>query len=77
MTPFYCKICTLWVGLEQWLVRVSWLVELASVFWWVELNSLEFNEVYNNEFWGVCGLATAMGSLYFNAQVWFPVFLEN
>ena len=56
---------------------MSWLVELASVFWWVELNSLEFNEVYNNEFWGICGLATAMGSLYFNAQVWFPVFLEN
>ena len=37
----------LWVGLYRWLVKVSWLGKLASVFWWVELDffSLECNEV--------------------------------
>ena len=43
----YCGGCSLWVGLNQWLVKVSWLGKLASVFWWVELElfSLECNEV--------------------------------
>jgi len=37
------------------LVKVSWLGELASVFWWVELDhfSLECSEVSSSEFWGV------------------------
>ena len=37
----------LWVGLDRWLVKVSWLGKLVSVFWWVELDSLflEYNEV--------------------------------
>ena len=26
------------MGLDQWLVKVSWLGELESVFWWVELH---------------------------------------
>ena len=40
------------VGLEGWLVKVSWLRKLVSVFWWVELNffSLECNEVSSSEF---------------------------
>ena len=39
------------VGLEGWLVKVSWLRKLVSVFWWVELDffSLECNEVSSNE----------------------------
>ena len=39
------------MGLYRWLVKVSWLGKLLSVFWWVELDffSLEGNEVSNNE----------------------------
>ena len=38
-------------GVVQWLVKVSWLGKLVSVFWWVELDffSLECNEVSINE----------------------------
>jgi len=40
------------VGLDKWLVKVSWLGKLASVFWWVELDlfSLECKEVSSSEF---------------------------
>ena len=36
----------------MWLVKVSWLGKLVSVFWWVELDffSLEFTNVSSNEF---------------------------
>ena len=39
-------------GLDVWLVKVSWLGELVSVFWWVELDffSLECTEVPSNDF---------------------------
>ena len=39
-------------GVVSWLVKVSWLGKLLSVFWWVELDffSLELNEVSSNEF---------------------------
>ena len=42
----------LWMGLYGWLVKVSWLGKLVSVFWWVELDffSLEFTEVFSNKF---------------------------
>ena len=35
-----------------WLVKVSWLGELVSVFWWVKQDffSLECSEVSSNEF---------------------------
>ena len=38
-------------GVGQWLVKVSRLGKLVSVFWWVELDvfSLECNEVSSNE----------------------------
>ena len=54
--PFICGFFSLWVGLDQWLVNVSWLGELVSVFWWVELYlfSLECNEVSNSLFCGFC-----------------------
>ena len=41
------------------MVKVSWLGELASVFWCVELNlfSLESSGVSSSEFWGIMGLA--------------------
>ena len=43
-------VSSLWVGLYQWLVKVSWLGRLVLVFWWVELDffSLECNEVSSN-----------------------------
>ena len=46
-------------GVDEWLVKVSWLGKLVSVFWWVELDlfSLECNEVSSSEFWGAYGLA--------------------
>ena len=39
-------------GMDEWLVKVSWLGELVSVFSWVELDLfyLECNEVSSSEF---------------------------
>ena len=50
-SSLYCGVSSLWVGLHGWLVKVSWLGKLVSVFWWVELDffSLECNEVSSNE----------------------------
>ena len=52
VVPLYCGVSLLWVGLDVWLVKVSWLGDLVLVFWWVELGffSLEGTEVSNNEF---------------------------
>ena len=43
----YCGGSLLWVVLDGWLVKGSWLGNLVSVFWWMELDffSLECNEV--------------------------------
>ena len=51
VVPFYCF--SQWVGLDDWLVKVSWLGKLASVFWCMELYffSLECNGVSSSEFW--------------------------
>ena len=48
---FYYGVSSLWVGLYQWLVKVSWLAKLVSEFWGLELDffSLECNEVSRNE----------------------------
>ena len=48
----FCGGSSLWVGMDKWLVKVSWLGKLALVFWWVELDffSLECNEVSSSEF---------------------------
>ena len=50
-SSLYCGVSSLWVGLYQWLVKVSWLGKLVSESWWVELDffSLECNEVSSNE----------------------------
>ena len=52
VVPLYCGGSSLWVGLDVWLVKVSWLGKLASVLWWVELDlfSLGCNEVSSSEF---------------------------
>ena len=70
---------SLWVGLDTWFVKVSWLGKLALVFWWVELDlfSLEPNEVSSSEFWGVSGFGMTLGSLYIKAQGYVPALLEN
>ena len=57
MVPFYCGDFTQWVGLDDWLVKVSWLGKLVSVFWCLEMGffSLECNGVPSNEFFdGLC-----------------------
>ena len=52
VVPFYCGGFSQWVGLDDWLVKVSWLRKLALVFWCVELDffSLECNGLSSNEF---------------------------
>ena len=40
VVPLYCGGSSLWVGLDEWLVKVFWLGKLALVFWWVELDLL-------------------------------------
>ena len=32
-SSLYCGVSSLWVGLYRWLVKVSWLGKLVSVFW--------------------------------------------
>ena len=57
VVPFYCGGFTQWVGLYDWLIKVSWLGKLALVFWCVELDffSLECDGVPSNEFeMGLC-----------------------
>ena len=79
VVPLYCGGSSLWVGLDRWLVKVSWLGKLALVFWWVELDlfSVECNDVSINEFWDVSGFAVTLGSLYIEAQGYVPAFLES
>ena len=38
VVPFYCGDFTQWVGLDDWLVKVSWLGKLVSVFWCMEMD---------------------------------------
>ena len=79
VVPLYCGGSSLWVRLDEWLVKGSWLGKLASVFWWVELEliSLECNDMSSSELWGVCGFGVSFGHLYFNAKGYVPVLLEN
>ena len=37
-SSLYCGVSSLWVGLDGWLVKVSWLGKLVLVFRWVELD---------------------------------------
>ena len=67
------------MGLYWWLVKVSWLGKLVSVFWWVELDffSLECNEESSSELRDVSGFGVTLGSLYIEAQGYVPVLLDN
>ena len=79
MFLLYCGSSSLWVGLDEWFVKVSWLGKFVSVFWWVELDlsSLECNEVSSSEFWGVYEFGMAFSCLCFNSQDCVPALLEN
>jgi len=68
MVPLNYRVCSLCAGLDQCLVKVSWLRELLSVFCWVEMDlfSLECSELSCSEFWGVYGFAMALGIPSFN-----------
>ena len=52
VVPLYCGGSSPWVGLDEWLVKVSWLGKLVLVFLWVELDLffLEWNDVSSSEF---------------------------
>ena len=78
MVPLYSGVSLLWVGLDGWLVKVSWLGKRVLVFWWMELDffSLECTKVSSNEFLDVRGFGVTLGSLYI-AQGYVPVLLEN
>ena len=78
-SSIYCGISLLCVDLYRWLVKVSWLGKLVSVFWWVELYffSLECNEMSSNELWDVYSFGVTLGSLYLEAQGCVPLLLEN
>ena len=58
MVPLNCGVCLLWLGLDQWLLKVSWLGELVSVFLCVELDlfTMECSEVSSCDFWLYMGL---------------------
>ena len=78
-SSLYCGVSSLRVGLYRWLVQVSWLGKLMSVFWWLELDffSLECNEVSSNELGDVSGFGVTLGSLYIEAQGYVPILLKN
>ena len=63
------------MGLDQCFVKVSWLREIASLYWWVELDLfyLECNEVSSSVFWDVYGLGMVLGSQSFNVLGCVPV----
>ena len=56
------------VGLDHFFLKISWLGELVSVFWCMELDliSLQYSAVSISEFWGIYGFCMALGCLSFN-----------
>ena len=78
-SSLYCGVSSLWVGLDGWFVKVSWLGKLVSIFWLVEMDffSLECNEVSSNELSDVNELDATLGSQYIEARGYVPVLLEN
>ena len=66
VVPFYCEDFTQWVGLDDWLVKVSWFWKLVSMFWSVEMDFfyLECNGVPSDEFCNGFVLGVTLGSLH-------------
>ena len=79
-SPFYCGGFSQWVGLDDWLVKVSWLGKLSLVFWCMELDffSLECNGVSSSEFLDESvGLVWLWAACIFDSQGYVPALLEN
>ena len=82
MVPLNCGVCSLWVGLDQWLVKVSWLgdLHLCSGGWsWISSlwSAIKCPVV---SFWVFMGLAYGVygfGHLPFNVWGCVAVLLEN
>ena len=74
MVPLYCGGSSLSVGLDEWLVKVSWLGWLALVFWWVELDffSLDAMKCPVVSFEMSYGFGVTSGSLCITAQSYIP-----
>ena len=53
------------MGLDEWLLKFSWLGKFVLVLWWVELDlfSLECNEVSSSEFLGEFGFGVTEQTL--------------
>ena len=64
-------------GLDQCLVKVSWLGGFVPVLWWVELDlvSLKVSALFSSVFWSVYGLGMVLGILSANRQSCVPVLL--
>ena len=56
-------------------MKVSWLQELVSMFWWMELDlvSLKVSAMSSNVFWGVYGFGNTLISLSANFKNCAPV----
>ena len=63
-SSLYCGVSSLCVGLYRWLVKVSCLGKLVSVFWWMELYffSVKCNEMSSNELWDVYGFGVTLAA---------------
>ena len=53
------------MGLDQYIVKVSWLGGLVILLWWLELDfaSVESCAMPSSVFWGIYRLGMALGSL--------------
>lgn len=67
------------MGFDKYLVNVSWLAEIVSVFWWMKLDftSLNGGAVSKIVFWCVCGIIMALVSLFANRQGCAPALLKD
>ena len=73
----YLWILPLWLELDQFLVKVSFVGVIVPVFLCVNLDlvSLKGSAVSSSVFWGVYGLGMALGSLSTNGISFVPVWL--
>ena len=56
-------------------MNVSWLGELVSVLWWVELDLLSPKcNMFSSVFWGVYVFVMALGNPFFNVHGCVPIF---
>ena len=63
-------VCPLWIGLDQCLVKVSWLGGIVPIFWWIKLNfiSLKDSAMSSSVFCSAYEFGMASGSLSARVQ---------